>query len=113
MDPSSYSESENGNLLPGTGGSGLDAPGEDGEGEDGGGAAVTVGDGDNALLVGGGGEGAGKVAEGGAEGADGSATPAADDTNAGVPLPHPMDVEEPEWDVLGDCVPLPAWKARA
>ena len=54
-----------------------------------------------------GGGGAGTGGEGGADGAK-----AATDTHAGVPIPRPMDVEEPEWDVQGDCVPLPPWKVR-
>lgn len=102
VDPSSYSDSgvgsDNNNPRPGTSDEGgLDAIETGGEGG-GIGAAVTVGVSDDVLLVEGGGAGA---AEGG-----NAAVTAVD----GVPLPHPMDVEEPEWDNQGDCVPLPPWK---
>ena len=26
--------------------------------------------------------------------------------------PRPMSTDEPEWDMEGDCIPLPAWKVR-
>lgn len=68
---------------------------------------MVVGEEDHALLACDGGVGAGTGGEGGADGAK-----AATDTHAGVPIPRPMDVEEPEWDVQGDCVPLPPWKVR-
>lgn len=30
----------------------------------------------------------------------------------GAPEPRAMDVEEPEWDALGDCIAMPAWKVK-
>lgn len=102
VDPSSYSDGggDLDNPRPSTSSGELDMMGDDGEGKDGD-AAVTVGEGDNVLLVGGG----GKAEEAGGEAAAGAA-----DITRGVPVPRPMDIEEPEWDANGDCVPLPAWK---
>lgn len=106
-DPSSYSDSgvgsENNNPWSannrgGGGGGGLGVM-EDGDGEEGDDdAVVPVGEGDDVLLVG-----------GGEEGVEAQAAEAAD-TSTDVPVPHPINVEELEWDVKGDFVPLPAWK---
>lgn len=105
VDPSAGSENDVGsenNSRPGTGGGGgelgaMEIGDEGGNGD----AAVTVGDGDNVLLAGGGGVG---VEDGGAA----AVAPAG--VHDGAPVPHPMDVEESEWDSQGDCVPLPPWK---
>lgn len=106
VDPASFGDvgfEVEGALRPGTGGGGSDGGVEDTE--DGDAAPVIVGDGDDALLVGGEGAEAGEV--------DKDAAAVANDSANGVPVPCPMNIEEPDWDAQGDCVPLPAWKVCA
>lgn len=52
----------------------------------------------------------GRVGEEGLE--DGVGDGEREEGEGGAPEPRAMDVEEPEWDALGDCIAMPAWKVR-
>lgn len=52
----------------------------------------------------------GRVGEEGLE--DGVGDGEREGGEGGAPEPRAMDIEEPDWDALGDCIAMPAWKVR-
>lgn len=59
---------------------------------------------------GGGGVGRSSVGQEEEEEADGAVDGLIGAGDPGAPKPCPMNTDEPEWDVEGDYMPLPAWK---